>query len=101
MKTVFEKFPAKILFFVSLGVIGYFCLLCLNTYIIKSDFVLIGVFQELLTLPLLLVQLALFILSIIHSINDKFRFNSYSLWTFLILLVSNSIFLGSLIISWI
>ena len=101
MKTVYEKFPAKILFFVSLGVVGYFCLLCLNANMIKSDFVLIGVFQELLTLPLLLVQLILFILSIIYCINNKFRFKSYSLWAFFILLVGNSIFLGSLIIGWI
>jgi hypothetical protein len=97
VKTLLEKFSTKRLFFVSLGVAGCFCLLCLNAYIVKSDFVLIGVFQELLTLPLMLIQLALFVLSIMYCMNDKFRIKSYSLWTFLILLVSNSLFLGSII----
>ena len=99
MKNLLEKFTSEKLFFVSLAVVGYFCLLCLNAYVIKSSFVLIGVFQELLTLPLLLFQLVLLVLSIMHCINDKFRIKTYSLWTFLILLISNSIFLGSIIIS--
>jgi len=86
------------LFFVSLGVVGYFCLLCLNACIFKSDSVLIGVFQEMLTLPLLIIQLALFIISIIYCINDRFRFKSYTLWTLFILLVSNLFLLGSFIV---
>ena len=90
---------SKRLLFVSLAVVGYFCLLSLNAYIIKSDFVLIGVFQELLTLPLLLLQLVLLVLSVMHCIKDKFRIKTYSLWTFLVLLISNSIFIGSIIIS--
>ena len=96
MKKLFE---GKTLFFVSLGVVGYFCLVCLNTYIVKSDFVLIGVFQEMLTLPLLLFQLVLLVLSVINCIKDKFRIKTYSFYSFIILLVSNSYFLGSLIMS--
>ena len=40
MKILFEKFTGKRFFFVTLGVVGYFCLLCLNVFFIKSDFVL-------------------------------------------------------------
>ena len=82
-------------FFVSSGVAGYFCLLCLNAYVIKSDFVLIGVFQELFTIPLLLFQWVLLILSIIYCIQNKFRLKTYSFWSFLILLVSNTCLLAS------
>ena len=99
MKNLLEKFTGKRLFFVSLVVVGYFCLLCLNAYFFKSNFVLIGVFQELLTLPLLLFQLALLFFSIMHCIKDKFRIITYSFWTFLILLISNSFFLGSFILT--
>ena len=98
MKNLLDKFTSKRLFFVSLAVAGYFCLLCLNAYVVRSDFVLIGVFQELLSLPLLLFQLALLFFSIMHCVKEKFRIKTYSLWTFLILLISNSFFLGSIII---
>ena len=99
MKTLIDLFAGKFLFYLSLGVVGYFCLVCLDTYVIKSDFVLIGVFREMLTLPLLLFQLVLLVFSIINCIKEKFRIKTYSFWSFLVLLVSNSIFLGSLIIS--
>ena len=100
MKIIFKQFSGKRLFFVSLSVVGYFCLLFLNAYVVKSDFVLIGVFQEILTLPLLfLLQPALLVLSFMYCINDKFRIKTYSFWSFFILLVSNSYFLGSYIIA--
>lgn len=89
MKKMVEKFTGKIFFFVSLCVVGYFCLLCLNAYVVKSDFILIGFVQELLTLPLILFQLVLFILSILHCMKDQFRIKRYSFWSFFVLLVSN------------
>ena len=99
METLLEKFAGRKFFFVSLGVIAYFCFLLLNAYIIHSRFVLIGFIQEILTLPLLLFQLILFVFSLTYCIKDKFRIKTYSFWSFLFLLVSNSYFLGSLIIS--
>ena len=98
MKTLFGITP-KILFYVSLCVIGYFCLLCMNAYIIKSNFFLIGVLQEILTLPLLFIQFVLLFVSMQYCFNDKFKIKSYSLWTFILLLISNFYFLGSFIIS--
>lgn len=89
MKIILEKFTGKKFFFVSLGVVGYFCVLCLNTYIIKSHFIFIGIFQELLTLPLILFQLVLLVLSILHCIKDKFQVKTYSFWSFFILLASS------------
>lgn len=89
MKIIPENFAGKKFFFMSLSVTAYFCLLYLNTYIVKSNSVLIGIFQELLTLPLILFQLLLLILSILYCIKDKFRIITYSFWSFLILLISN------------
>lgn len=97
MKKIFEKFTGKIFFFVSLCVVGYFCLLCLNTYIVKSDFVLIGIFQELLTLPLILFQLMLLVLSAFHCMKDKFRVKTYSFWSFLVLLAGNLFVINSFV----
>ena len=98
MKTLFEKFTGKRFFFVALGVVGYFCLLCLNVFFIKSDFVLIEVFQEVCTLPLLFLQLVLLVLSIVHCIRDKYRIRTYSFWSFLVLVISNAYFLGTVYI---
>ena len=94
---MFNKFSGKRFFCVSLGVVGYFCFLLLNTYVIKSDFCLIGVLQELLTLPLLIFQLALLVLSVIHCIKDKYRIRTYSFWSFIMLLVSNAFCIGSFV----
>jgi hypothetical protein len=95
-----KQSASKGFFFLSLGVVGYFCLLSLNNYVIKSTFVLIGVFQEMLTLPLLfLVQPILLVLSVKYCIKDKFRIKTYSFWSFVILLVSNSFLIGSFVLS--
>ena len=62
---------SKIFFYLSLCVVGYFCLLLLNAYVIKSDFVLIGVFQEMLTIPLLFFQLVLLALTVIRCFREN------------------------------
>lgn len=97
IKKTIGKFAGKKFFWVSFSVAGYFCLLCLNTYVIKSDFILIGIFQEMLTLPLIFFQMILFVFSILHCIKDKFRVMTYSFWSFIILLGSNLFILNSLI----
>jgi hypothetical protein len=103
MVTLFNKSASKGFFFVSLGVVGYFCFLWLNAYVIHLDFYkdvsILGFFGEILTLPLLLFQLVLLVLSIIYCIKDKFRLKTYSFLSFLILLVSNVYFLGNLLVS--
>jgi len=91
-----EKINNKKLFYLSFCIAGYFLLLFINAYIIKSNFILIGIFQELLTIPMLIVLLFLFILSVKYSVADKFRIKKYSFWTFLILLVTILLTFGSL-----
>lgn len=79
----------KKLFWISIAVVGYFCLLYLNACFIKSDLVFIGWFQELLTIPIILFQFILLLISILYCIKDKFRVNGYSFWSFLILSINN------------
>ena len=97
-----EIFSGKKLFFASLGVVGYFCFLILDYYILHIDKPikhLIQFIHELIGLPLLfLVQPTLLVFSIIHCVKDKFRIKTYSFWSFLILLVSNAYFGGGIII---
>ena len=97
-----EKFKSKRFFFVTLGVVGYFCLLLLVSNIkIDNVFItqIIRFVGEITLLPLMfLVIPALLILSIIYCIKDKFRIKNYSFWSFLILLISNVFWIASFII---
>ncbi len=54
-------------------IIAYFCLIyVLNFY--KIDFILIGVFREMFTIPFLLAQIVFLVLGIIHLIKHKTHF---------------------------
>ena len=87
----------KKLFWISFAIIGYFCLLYLNAYFAKSDLVFIGWIQELLTIPFILFQFILLIISILYCIKDTFRVNRYSFGSFFILLTNNLFVICSLI----
>ena len=54
-------------------IVAYFSLLYLINFY-KIDFVLIGVFRELLTIPFLLAQIVFLVLGIIHLIKYKTNF---------------------------
>lgn len=82
----------KKLFWISFAIVGYFCLLYLNAHFAKSDLVLIGWVQELLTIPFILL-----IIAIMYCIKDTFRINRYSFWSFSILLINNLFVICSLI----
>lgn len=92
-----EKFNNKILFYVSLLFVAYFSFLFLNAYIIKSDATFIGVFQELLTIPMLIAELLLFAFSIKRSLEQGFSLKSYSFWTVFIFFVLVMVTWGSFI----
>ena len=71
----------------------YFGLLALNHYVIQSRFVLFGIIQELVTIPLMLIQLPLFVSSFVYCVKDSFNIKSYSFWSFVISLV-NCVLIG-------
>ena len=89
MDIITKIISEKKLFWISFAIIGYFCLLYLNAYFAKSDLVFIGWIQELLTIPFILFQFILLIISILYCIKDTFRVNRYSFGSFFILLTNN------------
>ncbi len=66
------KIDNKQLLILSIAVSLYFAFLFLNAYGLKFDNVFIGVIQELVTIPMLLALLFLFLFSVMSSLRDKF-----------------------------
>jgi hypothetical protein len=62
----------------------YFALLALNHYVIKSRFVLFGVFQELVTLPIMFAQFIICIAAFYFWMKNAFKFKEYSFVAFVI-----------------
>jgi hypothetical protein len=83
------------IFIGSLICLIYFSFLFINTYILKSENVIIGFIQELFTLPLLLGTIVLLIFSIKFSISRKFSLKSYAVWSFIILVLLITVTFGS------
>jgi hypothetical protein len=77
----------KIIFYLSILILLYFlAVLLINEF--KYDAVLIGVFRELLTLPLLALLIVLLVLSIVSLFKEKFIINSYPFFSLVILLIT-------------
>lgn len=70
LKKMSKVITNRSLTIVNFVIVTYFGLIyLLNFY--KIDFVLIGVFRELLTIPFLLAQIVFLVLGTIHLINHK------------------------------
>lgn len=80
---------SKILFHISWLSSIYFLLLALNHYVIKSNFVLIGIAQEFITIPLMCIQLAICAIALFYCTKHSFNTKEYSTWTFLISLCNS------------
>jgi len=66
----------------------------LNSTYIKSEFVLIGVIQELLTIPCLLLQPILLFIALLKLFKGNYKRKGY-------LIVASSILLISIVTTWI
>jgi len=88
----------KTLFQLSLVVFLYFSVLFLNGYVFKWESTLFGVFQELLTILMLVLQLVLLVMAFKRCLKDRFSTKSLSLWSFSLLMVSSLATFGSLIV---
>jgi hypothetical protein len=93
MKQIFND---KNLFLVSLMIALFFTFLYLNHYYFKIDFVLIGVFQELLTLPTMVFQVVLLVIATMNFVSNKYALKPYSILSMGILLTSSILTWGSL-----
>ena len=85
----------KIVFFASIGTTAFLLLLYLNSTVFKSDIVLTGVFQELMTLPCILAQPILLFLAIRGFYLNKYKIISYPLTSAIIVLIAFIITWGS------
>lgn len=89
----------KLIFYISIGVFCFFLFLVLNAYIFKLKWVLIGFFQELLTIPTILSQPFLLYFAIKFWRTDNFSMNTYSFWASLILVITIIFTFGSFIVA--
>lgn len=84
----------KLFFHISWASSLYFILLALETYhVIKIDAILFGVVRELITLPLIALQLVIFIWTLIYIIKDAENRKGYMLLTFLISFINTAFFI--------
>ena len=84
----------KLFFHLSWASSLYFLLIALETYgFIKIDFILFGVIRELITLPLIGLQLVLFVWTLIILINDAETRKGYLLLTFIISFINTAVFI--------
>ncbi len=74
----------RILFHASWISTCYFLLLALNYYVIKNTAVWLGAVQELITLPIILMQLVLFAAALVYWVKDNYRIKTYAFWTMII-----------------
>ena len=85
MKNLVQKF---FLSFIIL-LFSYFAFLYLDAYILHLSDIWIGFIREMITLPLIILQFPLFVISlIIWGGIDDFRIKTYSFWALVILLIS-------------
>jgi hypothetical protein len=77
----------------------YFSLLFLNAYVFKSKVVLIGVFQELLTIPMLLLQFVVLFFAVKKIVKNKTLLNPQLLCASLLMSACIIVTLGSFLIN--
>ncbi len=89
----------KLLFGLCLALLSYFVLLNLNSYYRHFSFVLIGVVQEMVTIPFMFFELALLFIPIKSFISTKFSVKQYPFYSLLVLTISILISWGSFFLS--
>lgn len=94
-KLILDRF----VFFGSFATSFVLLLIYLNYSLVQSDFVLIGVFQELLTIPCILSQPILLFLAIRGFYIDNYNIISYSFFSIIVSLVTLILSFGSVLLS--
>lgn len=89
----------RTLLFVSLALTAYFTLLFLNAYVFKLDNVVLGVFQQLLTIPFLIMLLFFLGVSIRRVVKEGLLSSNYLSVAFAFFLISTLGTFGSFIIA--
>lgn len=87
----------KRLIIINLVIVSYFVALYLVN-LFKIDFVLVGVFRELLTIPFLIGQIVFLIFDINFLVKQK-RVRIFTLFSIVLLIISTFITIGSFFLS--
>jgi hypothetical protein len=87
----------KRLIIINLVIVSYFVALYLVN-LFKIDFVLVGVFRELLTIPFLIGQIVFLIFDINFLVKQK-RVRFFTLFSIVLLIISTFITIGSFFLS--
>jgi len=84
-----------VIFILSLVSLMFFTFLFVNGYILKIDITIVGVFQQILTLPIMLGTMVLFGFAIKSIVSKKISLKKYPIWSLLILTTVIIITVGS------
>ena len=78
----------------SLVAMAYFAFLALNTFVFRLDSILLGVVQEMLTIPLIVAVAAGFVYSVVRLARNRALVNARNVASTLILLALNGVIWG-------
>jgi hypothetical protein len=92
------KNPDKLIFFVALFTVIYIGLIFLNGTFIKIENVVLGVIQQLTTLPTILLQFALLLFATFRFVKGGFKILSYSFFTSFLLITSLTLIVLSFVL---
>ena len=81
----------------SLWAAAYFAFLALNFYVFRLDWILLGVVQELLTIPLIVAVAAAFVFSVVSLLRNRTSLNACNVSSALILFSLNGCIWGSFV----
>ena len=94
------RISGKTIFYLSILILAYFAFLFFNSYLLGSENVVIGFFQQLLTIPLLIIQLVLLFICISRIVQKRNgSLEEYLFPAVIILLLTNLVTLLSLFLS--
>lgn len=91
----------KSIFYISVITSSFLMMIYINHIYIKLSFVLIGVFQEMLTIPCLLSQPVILYVALKRLFRVKFKINVYTFFAITISLITMILTWGSWLLAWI
>ena len=95
-----EKKEERVLFIISICITIYLTFLVLNAEIFHIENVVLGIILESVTIPIILLQIILLVVVIKKIIVVKqVNFKSQLFWSLVLLILSNTIVIGSFIFS--
>ena len=89
----------KNIFYISVLTSLFLMMIYINSVYVKWTFVLLGVFQELLTIPCLLIQPVLLYLALRTFFRSKFKIKTHIFLTVVITLITMILTWGSLLLT--